>query len=76
MSARCWSDSSVNLARSSQKDPNELGRAHSPDKSISSGNTCNGIEHDFGALAAKEGTNESGLPVVPKTKDWVAEDSN
>jgi hypothetical protein len=51
-------------------------RGHSPDKSVSSGDTGDGIEHDFGALAAKEGTDEPWLPVVPKTKDWIAEDSN
>jgi hypothetical protein len=47
-----------------------------PDESIPSRDTCDRIEHDFSALAAKEGTNESRLPVVPKTEDWVAENGN
>ena len=51
-------------------------QAHSPNKSIPSGNTCDGIEHDFSALATEEGTNESWLPVVPKTEDRIAEDGN
>ena len=52
------------------------GRACLPDKSIPSGNACDGIKHDFGALAAEEGANESRLPVVPKAKNWIAKDSN
>ena len=76
MSARCWSDSSVNLAGPSEGDPSLPGQGHLPNKSIPSGDTCDGIEHDFSALAAEEGSNESWLPVVSKTENWIAENGH
>ena len=76
MSARCWSDSSVNLTGSSQGDPSWPGQWHLPNESIPSGDTCDGIEHDFSALATEEGTDESWLPVVPKAENRIAEDGH
>ena len=42
------------------------------DEPISSGDAGDGIEHDLCTLAAVEGANEFGSPVIPQTQDRIS----
>jgi hypothetical protein len=44
---------------------------NAPDKAITTRNTGQWVQHDLGALAAQERSNEFGCSVIAKSKNWV-----
>jgi hypothetical protein len=52
------------------------GKRDKPDESVTSGNASDRIQHDFCALAAEKRPNETGFPIISKTKNWVPEDGD
>jgi hypothetical protein len=44
---------------------------NAPDKAIATRDTGQWVQHDLGAFAAQERSDEFGCPVIAKSKNWV-----